>query len=78
MPRIRLVATVVFSVEPATSLLRAQVFRLAVVLLYTAGLRRGEVVRLVLSDYDPVERTLLVRASKSPRSLGLPVRPLGL
>lgn len=52
----------------STSLLRAQVFRLAVVLLYTAGLRRGEVVRLVISDYDPVERTLLVRASKFHKS----------
>jgi integrase len=48
----------------STSLLRPQVFRLAVVLLYTAGLRRGELVRLVISDYDAGERTLLVRASK--------------
>jgi integrase/recombinase XerD len=40
------------------------VFRLALVLLYTAGLRRGEVVRLVISDYDPAERTLRIRASK--------------
>ncbi|MEY4583224.1 MAG: hypothetical protein RL701_7927 [Pseudomonadota bacterium] len=48
--------------------LRAEVLRLAVVLLYTAGLRRGELVRLVLSDYDPTERTLLVRASKFHKS----------
>ena len=46
----------------------AEVFRLAIVLLYTAGLRRGELVRLVLSDYDPAERTLLVRASKFHKS----------
>jgi integrase len=52
----------------STSLLRAEVLRLAIVLLYTAGLRRGELVRLVLSDYDPVERTLLVRASKFHKS----------
>jgi integrase len=52
----------------STSLLRAQVFRLAIVLLYTIGLRRGELVRLVLSDYDPIERTLLVRASKFHKS----------
>jgi integrase/recombinase XerD len=51
-----------------TSPLRPKVLRLAVVLLYTAGLRRGEVVRLVLSDYDPAERTLLVRASKFNKS----------
>jgi integrase len=41
---------------------------LAVVLLYTTGLRRGELVRLVMSDYDPVEQTLLVRASKFHKS----------
>jgi integrase len=52
----------------STSLLRAQVFRLAIVLLYTLGLRRGELVRLVMSDYDPVERTLLIRASKFHKS----------
>jgi integrase len=45
----------------STSLLRGPVFRLAIVLLYTTGLRRGELVRLLMSDYDPVERTLLVR-----------------
>jgi integrase/recombinase XerD len=42
--------------------------RLAVVLLYTAGLRRGELARLVLSDYDRSERTLLIRASKFHKS----------
>ncbi|MGH7607104.1 MAG: tyrosine-type recombinase/integrase, partial [Gemmatimonadales bacterium] len=46
----------------------AEVFRLAVVLLYTAGLRRGELVRLVLSDYDSAERALRVRASKFHKS----------
>lgn len=46
----------------------SEVFRLAIVLLYTAGLRRGELVRLVLADYDPAERTLLVRASKFHKS----------
>lgn len=51
-----------------TSPLRAEVYRLAIVLLYTAGLRLGEVVRLVLSDYDTAERTLLVRASKFNKS----------
>jgi integrase len=52
----------------STSLLRPQVFRLAIVLLYTAGLRRGELVHLRISDYDPAERTLLVRASKFHKS----------
>jgi integrase len=52
----------------STSPLRAEVYRLAIVLLFTAGLRRGELVRLVLSDYDATERTLLVRASKFHKS----------
>jgi integrase len=52
----------------STSPLRVDVYRLAIVLLYTTGLRRGELVRLVLSDYDAVERTLLVRASKFNKS----------
>jgi integrase len=55
--------------RPASaSPLRADVYRLAIVLLYTAGLRRGELVRLVLSDYDAAERALLVRASKFHKS----------
>jgi len=48
--------------------LRGPMYRLGIVLLYTAGLRRGELVRLVLSDYDPIERTLLIRASKFHKS----------
>lgn len=51
-----------------TSLLRAAVLRIAVVLLYTAGLRRGEIVRLAISDYDATEQTLLVRRSKFHKS----------
>lgn len=52
----------------SNSPLYAQGMRLAVVLLYTAGLRRGELVRLTLSDYDPIARTLLVRTSKCHKS----------
>lgn len=52
----------------SSSPLCGPVYRLAVVLLYTAGLRRGELVRLVISDYDPTERTLLVRSSKFHKS----------
>jgi integrase len=46
----------------------AEAFRLAIVLLYTTGLRRGELVRLILADYDPAERTLRVRSSKFYKS----------
>lgn len=52
----------------STSPICAATTRLAVVLLYCAGLRRGELVRLVISDYDPAERTLLVRSSKFHKS----------
>jgi integrase/recombinase XerD len=52
----------------STSPLYAEGMRLAVVLLYTTGLRRGELVRLVLSDYNATERTLLIRASKFHKS----------
>ena len=48
--------------------LRAAVYRLAVVLLYTAGLRRGEPVRLCVGDCDPSRHTLLVRLSKFRKS----------
>jgi integrase/recombinase XerD len=52
----------------STSPLHAEGYRLAIVLLYTAGLRRGELVRLTLADYDPAEHTLLIRASKFHKS----------
>ena len=53
--------------------LHAENMRLAVVLLYTAGLRRGELQRLTVGDYDRQERTLLVRESKFHKSRLLPL-----
>jgi integrase/recombinase XerD len=53
--------------------LRRQFFRAAIVLLYTAGLRRGELLRLTLQDYDPEARTLFVRESKFHKSRYLPL-----
>jgi len=53
--------------------LHAENMRLAVVLLYTAGLRRGELQRLNVGDYDRHERTLLVRESKFHKSRLLPL-----
>ena len=52
----------------STSPLNAETHRIAIVLLYTSGLRRGELARLTLSDYDPIEQTLLIRASKFHKS----------
>ena len=53
--------------------LHREVARLALVLLYTSGLRRGEVVHLTLGDYDPVEHVLRVRDSKFYKSRLIPL-----
>lgn len=53
--------------------LRAQVMRLAVVLLYTAGLRRGELVRLTLADVDAQSGVLRIRESKFHKSRWVPL-----
>ena len=53
--------------------LRRPVFRLALVLLHTAGLRRGELIRLTLGDYDPREGTLAIRATKFHKSRLVPL-----
>jgi integrase len=47
--------------------------RLAIVLLYTTGLRRGELTRLTVGDYDSRERTLTIRASKFHKSRLVPL-----
>lgn len=59
----------------SNSPLGPEVFRLAIVLLYTTGLRRGELLRLTEGDYDPREQTLLIRASKFHKSRVLPLPP---
>lgn len=60
---------------PATvrSPLRGVSIRLAIVLLYTTGLRRRELLRLTTGDYDPEAQTLLIRASKFHKSRLLPL-----
>ncbi len=50
-----------------------QVARLALVLLYTSGIRRGELVRLTLGDYDAVEHVLRVSDSKFHKSRLIPL-----
>jgi integrase/recombinase XerD len=49
--------------------------RLATVILYTAGLRRGEVVRLTLADVEPRTGLLRIRASKFHKSRLVPLSP---
>lgn len=68
--------TAAAQIAPApNSPLRPAVFRLAVVLLYTAGLRRGELLRLNLSDVDCAAGVLRVRESKFHKSRLVPLSP---
>lgn len=55
--------------------LRPAVLRLAVVLLYTAGLRRGELLCLTLQDVEPRTGVLRVRESKFHKSRLVPLSP---
>jgi integrase len=56
-----------------SSPLRPEVIRLAIVLLFTTGIRRGEMLRLILSDYNRQNSTLLIRESKFYKSRLLPI-----
>ena len=47
--------------------------RLAIVLLYTTGLRRGELIRLTVGDFDQHERTLAILESKFHKSRIIPL-----
>lgn len=69
----RLIRTTATLPRPPESPLRPELFRLAITLLYTTGLRRGELLGLTLGDYDPRERTLLVRETKFHKSRLLPL-----
>ena len=53
--------------------LRRAVLRLAVVLLYTAGLRRGEIVHLTLKDIDVANGTVMIRGTKFYKSRLVPL-----
>lgn len=60
-------------VPSANSPLRGPVLRLAIVLLYTAGLRRGELVHLTLGDVDSRKGVVRVRESKFHKSRIVPL-----
>ena len=53
--------------------LRAATIRLAIVLLYTTGIRRGELLRLTRADYSPMKQTLAIHSSKFYKSRILPL-----
>ena len=52
---------------------RPEVIRLAIALLFTTGMRRGELLALRLSDYNRQESTLHIRATKFYKSRLLPI-----
>ena len=53
--------------------LRPEIIRLAITLLFTTGIRRGELLALKLGDYDPRDSTLHIRETKFYKSRLLPV-----
>lgn len=53
--------------------LRAQTLRLAITLLYTTGLRRGELLGLKLGDFNSNEKTLLIQNTKFHKSRIVPL-----
>jgi integrase/recombinase XerD len=55
--------------------LRAESLYLTLVLLYTAGLRIGEVVRLDVGDVDRAAGTLLIRETKFAKARLVPLSP---
>lgn len=55
-----------------------ETYRLALVLLYTTGLRRGELIRLTVGDYNKTDQILLIRESKFHKSRLLPLSKDGV
>ena len=53
--------------------LRSETLRIAFLLLYTTGIRSGELTRLTLGDIDAGQQTLLIKASKFHKSRILPL-----
>jgi integrase len=64
------------SLAPTTnSPLLPWTMHLAIVILYTAGLRRGELARLTLEDVEPRTGVLRIQASKFHKSRLVPLSP---
>ena len=55
--------------------LRPQTIRIALLLLYSTGMRRGELLRLKLGDFDPTQATLSIQSSKFHKSRIIPLSP---
>jgi integrase len=71
----RMLAATAGLTPTAASPLLPAVMRLAIVILYTAGLRRGELLRLTLDDVAPDEGVLRIRSSKFHESRLVPLSP---
>jgi integrase/recombinase XerD len=72
---IRLLLSVSAAIPTAREPLRPAALRLAILLLYTTGLRRGELVRLTLHDVDAQHGVLFIRESKFHKSRWVPLSP---
>lgn len=70
---VRLLAYVSTQRARTYNAIRPEMLRLAIVLLYTAGLRRGEVARLTLGDVDVGAGVLRIRESKFHKSRWVPL-----
>ena len=70
---VQLLATARTLARTSNSPLGPENMRLAIVLLATTGLRRGELTRLTVGDYDPPQRTLAIRESKFHKSRLVPL-----
>lgn len=55
--------------------LHRPIYRIGFILLYTTGMRLGELARLTLADVDLSERTLRIRESKFHKTRLLPLSP---
>jgi integrase len=53
--------------------LRPEAIRLAIILLFTTGIRRGELLNLTIGDYNRRESTLHIRQTKFYKSRLLPI-----
>jgi integrase/recombinase XerD len=62
--------------QPSTSCpLRTETLRIAFLLLFTTGIRRGELLRLTLGDIDVHEGTVSIRETKFHKSRVIPLSP---
>jgi integrase/recombinase XerD len=70
---LRLLATTEDLAPHKASLLQGAVARIGIVILYTTGFRRGELVRLTLGDYDTSDHVFHVRRTKFDKSRLVPL-----